>query len=119
MAMECAGSVQLQCILLLSSVCLFVSLLNQVPKVKESPESFLGAALAMKKKISSDTPGCAGYYENDAQSFAVAQNLSVTSTHSGGASIQLNSVIIVPFKWCWDFSSSVFLLFLVIFLHKK
>lgn len=65
--------------------------------MKELPESFLGAPLAMKKKTSSDTPGCAGYFENYTQSFATAQNLFMTSARSGGAPIQSNSVIIVLF----------------------
>lgn len=77
--------------------CLFVFLLSQVHKVKELPESFLRAALAVEKKRSSDTPGCAGYSENDTQFFAVAQNLCMTSTRSGGALIQSNSGIIMPF----------------------
>lgn len=62
--------------------------------MKDLPESFLGAALAMKKKTSSDSPGCAGYSENYTQSFAMAQNLFMTSARSGGAPIQSNSVTI-------------------------
>lgn len=90
------GRVSTATVQVIPQFCLNVCLLSQVLQVKELPERFLGAALAVKKKISSDTPGCAGYSENDTQFFATAQNLCVTSTRSGGAPIQSDSVIIVP-----------------------